>query len=261
MYSFTSKVRFSETDETGYLSLINLMNYLQDCCLFHSESLGVGPSNLKKRHRLWLLSGWQIIIDRYPKMFEKITVETIPYAFKGCIGWRNAAILDEDGIFIVRANSSWVYLNTDTGKPEHPDQKEMETYGTEERIPMEYAPRKIKLPENMKSGKPIPVLQDYIDTNHHVNNARYVEIALGLIKKSYPEYESAFEIDTDGTLSVNEDTVQISEPYIKEIRVEYKKQAQLGDLLYPEFDKKDDWLYVSLEDEEEHPYASVALRI
>ena len=34
MYTFTSRVRFSETDENGKLSLAGIMNYLQDCrCL------------------------------------------------------------------------------------------------------------------------------------------------------------------------------------------------------------------------------------
>ncbi len=260
MYSFTSMVRYSETDETGHLSLINLMNYLQDCCLFHSESLGVGPDNLKERHRLWLLSGWQIVIDRYPKMFEKITVETIPYAFEGCLGWRNVAILDEDGIFIVRANSSWVYLNTDTGKPQRPEENEKAAYGTEERIPMEYASRKIKLPENMQNGKPIPVVQDYIDTNHHVNNAQYVEIALKMMEELQPEYGITFVPDQDGNFSSYDNKALIPRLFIKEIRVEYKKQAQLGDVLYPEIAWQDDWMYVSLEDEDGYPYASVAMR-
>lgn len=67
MYFFSSRVRYSETDETGNLSLSGLMDYLQDCCLFQSEYLGVGPEYLRERHCLWLVTGWQIVIDRYPR--------------------------------------------------------------------------------------------------------------------------------------------------------------------------------------------------
>lgn len=241
MYSFTGQVRFSETDETGHLSLTGLINYLQDCCLFQSEALGVGPDYLKEHHHLWLLSGWQIVIDRYPKMFEEITVGTIPYAFSGCLGWRNVMILDKEGSYMVRANCPWVYLNTDTGRPERPDAKEMSAYNImEEKIPMEYAPRKIRMPENLEKGNPIPVVQELIDSNHHVNNARYVEIAVDIIQE---------QLKQERGLVVNE------------IRVEYKNQARLGDILYPQTGQKDGWYYVSLEDSAGLGYASVALRL
>lgn len=238
MFSFASMVRYSETDETGYLSLIGLMNYLQDCCIFHSEALKVGPDYLREHHRAWLLSGWQIVIDRYPEMFEKITVETFPYSFSGCLELRNVLMLDEQGICIARANSVWVYLNTDTGRPERPDAEEIAVYGAEDQIPMEYASRKIMLPENMRSGIPIPVAQDFIDINHHVNNARYVEIAGCMINERYPE------------------TNRLP---VKELRVEYKKQARPGAVFYPKTGDRDGWYYAALGDESGDIYASVAL--
>ncbi len=234
MFSFTSAVRYSETEETGNLSLTGIMNYLQDCSLFQSEALGVGPDYLNKHHRVWLLSGWQIVIDRYPKMFEKITVGTLPYKFSASLGWRNVFISDESGNCIVKANCPWVYMDTDTGRPVRPDETQIMAYSLEERIPMDYAPRKISLPENMEDCKPIQVLPHFIDTNHHVNNAQYVELAYGI---------------TDKTRRV------------KELRVEYKKQAHLGDTLYPRIGSKNDWEYVAFEDENENIYASVALHM
>ena len=37
MYTFDSRVRYSETDEEGNLSVVGIMNYLQDCSTFQSE--------------------------------------------------------------------------------------------------------------------------------------------------------------------------------------------------------------------------------
>ena len=42
MYSFNSRVRFSETDIDKKLSITGLMNYLQDCSIFQSEDVGAG---------------------------------------------------------------------------------------------------------------------------------------------------------------------------------------------------------------------------
>ena len=41
-YEFTSRIRYSETDTNGNLSLEALMNYFQDASTFQSEELGVG---------------------------------------------------------------------------------------------------------------------------------------------------------------------------------------------------------------------------
>ncbi len=234
MFTFNSYVRYSETDENGNLSLTALLNYLQDCCLFHSESCGVGPANMAARHRAWLLSSWQIVIDRYPRMFEEITVGTKPYDFSGGLGCRNFVVADAKGDYVVKANSVWLYLNTESGRPIRPEQSEVDAYALEERIPMDYLPRRIALPKEMTPAEPIPVRRHHLDTNHHVNNAQYVEIARELF----------------------DETMQV-----RQLRVEYRKQALLGDVMYPKVGRQDDWCYVSLTDEAGHSYASVALQV
>ena len=64
MYSFDSRVRYSEVDEDRKLSLTGVINYLQDCSTFQSEDLNQGIDYLTKKHRAWLLASWQIIVDR-----------------------------------------------------------------------------------------------------------------------------------------------------------------------------------------------------
>ena len=67
MYTFDSRIRYSETDETGALSLLGVINYMQDCSTFQSEDIGLGVEYLEKKKRAWLLSSWRIVIDRYPE--------------------------------------------------------------------------------------------------------------------------------------------------------------------------------------------------
>ena len=42
MYTFESRVRFSEADHTELLTLPGLVNYFQDCSTFQSEDIGYG---------------------------------------------------------------------------------------------------------------------------------------------------------------------------------------------------------------------------
>ena len=55
MYSFDSRIRYSECDENCKLRLDALMNYFQDASTFQSENLGVGFSYLVPRNLVWVL--------------------------------------------------------------------------------------------------------------------------------------------------------------------------------------------------------------
>lgn len=235
MYSFKSRVRYSEVDSERKLTMTAIINYLQDCCTFHSEDLGVGIDYLTPQHRAWFLSSWQIVIDRYPVLGEEITVSTWPYEFKGIYGLRNFTIQDKDGNYLVKANSMWFFFDTVAGKPARIEAKFADVYRAveEEKLDMDYAPRKIAVPDIWTEGEPIPVLRHHIDTNQHVNNAQYVEIA----RESLPK-----------------------EDQIREVRVEYKKAAVLGDVMIPRISHQDGCSIISLCDEEGNPYAVIWLR-
>ena len=117
-YSFESRVRFSEIGEDGCLTLPGVLDYFQDCCTFESEQTGVGMEVLKEQKRAWVLSAWQVIMKRYPKLGENIKVTTIPYGFRGFIGMRNFILETMDGEKLAWANSYWSFINTETGLPE-----------------------------------------------------------------------------------------------------------------------------------------------
>ena len=67
-YSFSSRVRYSEIGENGFLTLPGILNYFQDCTTFQSEDIGLGMDSLKERKRIWVLSAWQVIVKRYPAL-------------------------------------------------------------------------------------------------------------------------------------------------------------------------------------------------
>ena len=75
-YQWKQRIRYSEVDGERKLTIPNLVNYFQDCSTFQSEELGVGCEYMEEHQKAWVLSFWQIVIERRPKLGEEVTVET-----------------------------------------------------------------------------------------------------------------------------------------------------------------------------------------
>lgn len=230
MYTFDSRIRYSETNSEGVLSLEGLLDYFQDCSTFHSEELGLGIDYLKQRHMIWVMSAWQIVAERYPKLCEKVQVGTYPYGFKGFIGYRNFFLKDEKGEFLARANSIWTLIDTETFKPVKPTEDMLSGYVSEPKLDMEYAERKISVPQGGEYRDSIEVKAHHLDTNHHVNNGQYVRMAMDFLPENVG---------------------------IKQLRAEYKMQARLGDSLKPYVWADGKNYCISLRDSEEKPYVNI----
>ena len=219
MYTFDSRIRYSETDETGALSLLGVINYLQDCSTFQSEDIGLGVEYLEEKKRAWLLSSWRIVIDRYPVLGERIKIGTWATSSKGIYGYRDFVIMDLVGNYLVRAESIWFFCDTEKMVPVRVMPEDVAAYGNEEALDLGKAPRKILIPEEYEEGIPVTIAAHHLDTNHHVNNAQYVDIA----REAVP-----------GTKMV------------KGIRADYKKAAVLGEVLVPRVTKtgEEEWTVV-----------------
>ncbi len=222
MFCFESRVRYSECDGSRKLSPEALLNYFQDCSTFQSEILGVGFDYLIPRNLVWVLASWQIVIHRMPALMEEIVVGTFPYDFKGFLGSRNFFLKTKDGEMLAEANSLWTLLNFDTMKPAMPQKEHLAPYVIEPKLDMEYASRKITVGDHGRTKEPVIVRKQHLDSNNHVNNGQYINIASDYL----PE---GFEIG--------------------QIRAEYKKQAHLNDVFVPYVIEEEDKVIVSLQDE------------
>ncbi|MCR5459367.1 MAG: acyl-[acyl-carrier-protein] thioesterase [Acetatifactor sp.] len=234
MYQFDSRIRYSETDSEGKLSFLALLNYFQDCSTFQSEDAGVGIKYCLDRNLVWVLNAWQIIPIRMPRLGEKVTIGTLPYEFQKFMGSRNFMMFDQEGNYLAKANSIWSLIDVRTERFVTPDEAMLKGYPVEERIPMEYAGRKIAVPVGGSVAGPITVMAHHLDSNHHVNNGQYVAMALEFL----PEGAE-----------------------IRQMRAEYKKQAFLGDVLHPYVAAEEGRLVVSLQDEGGKAYAAVEFSI
>lgn len=232
-YEFESRVRYSEIDHRGTMTLPALINYFQDCSTFHSEEAGLGLERLKQEKKAWVLSYWQVVIERYPKLCEEITTGTFATEFRGLFGNRNFYMKDREGKQIACANSIWVFMDLEKGRPSRPAPEYIAPYGTCSPIEMPYEGRKILLPEQSEAKEPFPVRKYHIDTNEHVNNCQYVQMALEMLP----------------------DDIQP-----RQVRVDYKKSAVLGNMIFPRISLQQDRSVIELCDADGNAYAIVELR-
>lgn len=230
MYQMKSRVRYSECGPDDKLTIAALINYFQDCSNENSERLGVGVDYLYSKKRAWVLNTWQVAIHRYPRCGEEIEIFTWATGFKGVFGPRDFCMKTPEGEVLACAHTLWVYVDTQTGKPTKPEQEEIDTYGFEEPLEMETVSRKIKVPEGMTEVDTFPVRKYHIDTNHHVNNSQYIQMAT--------------EVVSDGFS-------------VTGLRVEYKKAAVYGETLVLKYVEEQEKIVAMLCDEDENPYAII----
>ena len=132
MYAFESKVRYSEVGEDTRMTLYSVLNYFQDCSVFHSESVGRGTAVQEELGRAWVLTGWQIEFRRAADLGESIRISTWPHGFRGFVGERNFLMETLDGEVLACADSSWAYIDVKTGHPVKASEEERAAYPVEE---------------------------------------------------------------------------------------------------------------------------------
>lgn len=230
MYEYTGTIRYSELDSKGVLSLPALLDYFQDCSTFHSETIGLEMDYMKKIKKIWAMSSWQIVIKRYPKLFEEVSVGTLPYEFKGFIGYRNFQMRTREGEQLAVANSIWSLIDMETGRPSMATPEMLEGFKIEPKLEMDYADRKVKFTGEGEERKPLTIMPHHLDTNVHVNNGQFVRIAMDYLPEDFT---------------------------IGQMRAEYRMQAHLGDVMIPVVYTEADKVGISLQDQTHSIFANV----
>ncbi len=236
MYTFDGRIRYSEVDRSRKLTVEKTIDYFQDCSSFQSEDLGVGLDYMNRNKFAWVINYWQIQFLRRPVMGEAVRIGTQPYEFKGLLGMRNFLLKTKDGEWLAVANSVWSLLDMEKMYPMRIPRELTDKYVTSPRLEMKYSPRKVIAPkEGGERQEDLVVRMHHLDTNQHMNNAQYVHFAVMYIP---------------------------AESEIRELRVEYRRQAMLGDHITPVvYRMEGDRFLVSMNDADGKPYAVVEMTL
>lgn len=231
MYTvFDSRVRYSETDQRGQLSVKSLFDYLQDCCIFQSEDLGEGVEDLQEKERAWILASWNIEIVRLPVRGERIRIWTWPYHIRRFFAQRGHAVETEDGTVLVKGNSIWTFVDTASGRALNIPQEEIDLYTEEKRMDLPIGKRKVDCRGQYEIKEGFRIHSHQIDSNGHTNNSQYVVMSSDVLPEDF-DY--------------------------RRIRVEYAREAVLGDLVIPRLFRENGRCAVDLVSEGGKRFAAV----
>lgn len=207
MYEIVDRVRASQTAGNGRMTLTSAMELIQDCSVLWLESEPSFREYIFEKNLGMFLISRQADIVRLPVYGEKITVKTSIYDCNRFMGYRNTVLYGENGLPCLMTWGLGLFVNLDTGKTTRIPQNEIEKINLDRKFKMEYLDRKISVPKSFgRYSNAIVVKNSDIDFYQHMNNVKYIEIALELLPVNFR---------------------------INRLRIEYKKSARLGDILYP----------------------------
>ena len=197
IHSETLRIRNFETDSQGNLTLLSLANYLQDAADRHAIQLGVGMPALGESGLSWVLHRMKIMINRWPRLAEEITLETQPSGLERVYVYRDFRVYDQQRNVLITASSTWLVFNKlkrSLATPAAHFQEIFEPYRNLEflaRSTFKFPP----LSSNDVLRTQLRARHNEIDTNAHVNNSVYFQWMLEPFTADFLANHSCKEIE------------------------------------------------------------------
>ncbi|MBQ9267083.1 MAG: hypothetical protein IJ217_02220 [Clostridia bacterium] len=208
-YSQKYYIGYSDVDRNNRLKLSKILDLLQNAATGHSHMIGYGAQRMIELGMGWLVLAWKVKILDYPKSDTYVEVRTWSRGTKGIRAYRDLEILDENGKTLILASSHWVLYNLIEKKLMKMLPEMQEGYGALEREALDTPIAKSleEITEGVKQE--IVIGKRDLDTNGHVNNARYADFILEVLPDDF---------------------------VVNEFEIHYKKQTMYGEKLTVIFD-------------------------
>ena len=207
MYTLNYKVTTSCCDSEGKLKLFSALQMMQDCSEMWIDSEPTVRKFFTDNNMTQLLATRQVEVMRVPRFKEDLSVTTSIYEVMPMYGFRNTFIRDAQGEPCYRTWSMGAFVDLGTGKLARITDDAIASLTLEPKLEMNYRGRRIILPKQDGTVmEPVKVIRADIDYNRHMNNANYVRIAMELLPEGFE---------------------------VRDMRVEYRIAAKLGDMLTP----------------------------
>ncbi len=175
IYSESFKVRASEVDTSGNITLSSICELFQEVAGNHALLLNFDITDLQKQNLTWVLHRMDIKINSYPVWRQKIKIETWPAAGDALRAYRNYRVLDEHDNELIVCLSYWMMINFKTRRPTRITHEILELKLSDRDHVLLVKSDRIPKMEEPQSQKEITARRADLDMNQHVNNARYLE--------------------------------------------------------------------------------------
>lgn len=189
---------YSDIGPDQRLNHKGLLRILQEAASVASDEVGYGLKDIPRNGVHWILTGWRLELTKRPCWRADLKVETWPRTLDGFASDRSFLVFAE-GEQIARADSRWILVSMDTGKPARVTDAVRDAYRSQLDGQELFAGRPI--PHNGRTPEDTPIAFETvagrrdIDTNYHVNNLHYLDYAIEALPETvYRNLPAAVEI-------------------------------------------------------------------
>lgn len=193
-------IHYHQVNPYEYATPLTMLHYLEDTAIAHSQAVGQGIEQLKAKKQAWILNQWQLQMESYPVLGERIIIETWSAGFERFYGSRDFLIRDRDNRILGKATSLWIFYNTERKRPTRIPPEFEEAYGVCSKRVFEVPIKEFskEFTESKITGEhelAFSVRRSDIDTNGHVNNANYLEWMLEAVPEDIYERHQLAALD------------------------------------------------------------------
>jgi acyl-ACP thioesterase len=167
-----------DVDINNRLKLNTLFNFLQDVASSHADSLNLGYTDLIAHDLGWVLSWAKVKIEEYPDFGKTIKIRTWPKCRYKLFSMRDFLIYDSSGKILFSVSTAWLLINVKTKRITDIKNLPQAIYYQPEQSALNDLPERITSANEKEVKFSKTIRYSDLDINRHVNNTRYIELAL-----------------------------------------------------------------------------------
>ena len=173
-FEYSMKIPFDMSDVNGFIKIPQLILLSLQVSGMQSIELGMSDMYISENYNLvWIITDYNMKIDRLPVFDEKITIETYAMSHNRLFCYRAFNIKDEAGNTIIEMVATFVLMDRDTRKV-HPVMSEItDAFDSEFSKTMLRGPRFKELEGGVEQEYRVRFYD--LDMNGHVNNSKYLD--------------------------------------------------------------------------------------
>ncbi len=179
-----NKIPSYDVSLNGQTKFYTLCNMLLDSAAVHANQYRFGYYDMQKENVYWVLSRFHIIMHEYPRMDDRVKVETWPKGVNKLFFMRDYRIRSEDCRLLTSATTAWLILDGNTGRPKKmKENNSLHSFHVDDFHAIEPLPG--KLPGITEPDRQMSLFARYsdLDINKHVNAVKYIE----WVQDCYPQ--------------------------------------------------------------------------
>ena len=173
-YQMKMKIPFDMADMNGHIKLPDVILLSLQVSGMQSIELGVSDKAILENYNLvWIITDYDIEVDRLPRFAEEITIETEALSYNRLFCYRRFTIYDEAGQDLIHMMATFVLMDRDSRKVHAVEPEIVAPYQSDFDKKLIRGPKYEYLEE--------PISKDYhvrfydLDMNGHVNNSKYLD--------------------------------------------------------------------------------------